>query len=325
MVITWIVFHVLWALLSKDIPFLEMVAVALMAVGFWLFFGLLLLRRIRLIRFLLLLAVIARIVFLWEEANLWMFDYHDFGAMARDPSTGWASNVSLLLSGVLLVMAYLTPVADQFEAEKPPHSTRIGRMVAAVTRSDGAIVTVSTAVVLVVFVVNQFVIGARYAENSPHALISTASEYLDAAQATGDESEVRYAYLELGDAYWLLRKREQAASMYEKFVAVTLKQTEFSSWALARAIVRLMQFYTAASDVRFGDGSHALAMAERLPDYARKAAYFDALAAVYARIGNLDKAVQHQKTAIEKCIADGCCEACWQYAYHLSRYTGESY
>jgi len=321
MVITWIVFHVSWALLSVDIPFFEMVSLVLVAVGFWMFFGVLLLRRIRLIRFLLLLAVIARILFLWEEANLWMFDYHDFGTMARDPSTSWESNVSLLLSGVLLVMAYLTPVADGFGAEKRPHSTKIGRMVAAVTRSDGAIVTVPTAVVLVVFVVNQFVVGARYAESSPHALVARASEYLDAAKATGDEFEIRYAYLEVGDAYWLLGKRGQAASMYEKFVAVTQAQTEFSSWALARAIVRLMRFYTTEPDARFGDGSHALAMAEQLPAYAREAAYFDAYAAIYARIGQVDKAIHHQKTAIEKCVLGGCCEDYWQYAYQLNQYT----
>jgi tetratricopeptide (TPR) repeat protein len=323
-VITWIVFHVSWVLFSFNAPLLESVALALVAVGFWAFFGLLLLRRIRFIRFLLMLAVIGRIVFLWGETDVWMSDYHDFGAMASNPATSWAMNVSLLLDGVLLVMAYLTPVARGFEARKASPETKIGRVVAAATRSDGAMITIPTAILLVVFVVNEFVISARYAEDSPHTLVSRASEYLESARATGDRAEIRFAYFELGDAYWLLHEREQAAPMYEEVVALTPEDPDFSDWILSRSISRLLQYYVTESDARFGDGSHALAMAQRVQDDARDAAYFETLAAVYARLGEIETAIHHQKTAVEKCAAAGCCQDYWVYAYRLEEYTGIS-
>lgn len=323
MVIIWIVFHVSWVVFSIDVPFLEMVAVALVAAGFWMFFGILLLRRLRFIRLLLLLAVIGWIALLWSEPLLWMSDYHDFGAMAEDPSTSWATNVSLLLNGLLLVMAYLTPVAVEFEKQGPLRRTKIGRLVAAVTRTDGAMMTIPTVTVLVVLVVNQVVIGARYAESSPHTLIAGASEYLRAAEATGDMSDVQFAYFELGDAYWLLRERDQAAPMYEKVVALEGEKPEFSSWLLSRSIVRLMQYYTAASDTRFGDGSHALEIAQWVSEGAKGAAYFDALAAIYARLGQGEKAIYFQEIAVDRCVVAGCCENYWGHAHRLDQYRYE--
>lgn len=167
-------------------------------------------------------------------------------------------------------------------------------------------------------------IGARYAEESPHAILARAPETIKAAEASGDNEKLANAYFELIGGYWLLGKRDQAASMYEKFVTATLEQTESLSWAFSRAVVRLTQFYTTETDARFGDGSQALAMAERLPEYARKAAYFDALASVYARLGQVEKAIHHQKIVVEKCVAAGCCQNYWSYANKLDEYTGRS-
>jgi tetratricopeptide (TPR) repeat protein len=324
-VVTWALFHIGWAMLPFDGPFLEWVALALVVVGFWMGTSVLLLRRIGIVRFLLLVAVIARLVFLAEEADLWMFDYYDYGSMVTNPATSWATNVSLLLSGLLLVVAYFTPVADGFEAQGAPHGTRIGAIVAAITRTDGTMITSVVSIVVIVFVVNQFVIGARYAENSPHAVISRAAQSLAAAEGSGNKVKMGHTYLDLGDAYWSLNRPEQAALMYGKLVALDLERHEFSSWALSKSIIRLVQLYSAEPDARFGDGSRALEMAERLPDYERDAAYFDAVAAVYARLGQLDEAIRHEEIAIEECAANGgCCEEHWEYAYHLRQYTGEA-
>lgn len=323
-VITWALFYIGWALFSHEMAFLEWIALALVVTGFWMAAGMLLMRRLPLVRFLLLLAVVGRLLLLSREADLSMFDYFDYSSVARDPSTGWAINVSLLLDGFVLAMAYLTPVADGFETPRPSPRTRTGAFFATIFRSDGAMITSMLLVALTLFVVNEFVIGARYAENSPHAIVARASESIEAGEASGDKRKLGLAYLEAGNAYWVLGQNEKAALMYERFLALDAKGSYWSSHVPVVFINRLLKIYSTEPDARFGDGTRALAMAARLPENLRNTAYYDAVAAVYARLGQMDKAIQNQEVAVERCTANGyCCEENWEYAYHLEQYKQE--
>ena len=54
-----------------------------------------------------------------------------------------------------------------------------------------------------------------------------ASDSIKAADASGDKVEMAHAYVELGDAYWILDKRDQAALMYENFVDLDLDRSYF--------------------------------------------------------------------------------------------------
>ena len=110
-VITWALFYIAWAFVGCDCSFLERVSLALVVTGSWTCVSVGLIRHLRIGRFLFLLAVIGRIVFLKGETDLGTSEYYDYDLMLTNPATSWATNFSMLLDGLVLAVAYLTPVA----------------------------------------------------------------------------------------------------------------------------------------------------------------------------------------------------------------------
>lgn len=320
-VIVWAIYHIIWFVLGIDATFLERVPVALVATGLWTFVGTLLLRRIRIVRFLFLLAVVGRVVLLAQGADLWIYEDYYYLEMASDPSAGWVESISVLLDGLVLLIVYLTPIADEFERQETSTDSRISSFVAMLTRSDGTIIATVTMAALAVLVVNQFVIGARYAESSPYELVSRAPEILKIAEDSGDEIDLAIAFVDLADAYWVMNEHDQAVLLYEKFFTLVRESSSLGFQWAAKAISRLVQFYSTAPRERFGDGSHALAIAENVPESLRDAKYHDAVARVYARLGQFETAVRHQAAAIDKCVSGvPCCSDHLEYEERLWEY-----